>query len=327
MSETSPRRGPLLFRCFDLETTGTDVETCEVVQAAVTSVCAWPAAQADIERGLTRAGFDFASLETHSQLFAARDVPPESTAVHRITDRNPERFAFPVTVIPEDAPPFAACVQSMVSALTGPDVVSVSFNGCGYDIPIIARHLVAAFGKVVGTGPTRAEIEAQLRARHIDVMRLWARARQNSRAVDWCDNGFRHKPPTPLTADMFAGSLTAAHGFWLGEGFDSAHDAANDCRATLAVLDAMLRVGFVDVEQAIRWSNEPLPGDVDFDGKFKWQGDQAVIGFGKHAGTPLERLPASYLRWMLESDFPASTKHVVRRYLAGEYPARAYESE
>lgn len=327
MSETSPRRGSLLFRCFDLETTSTDVETCEVVQAAVVS------APQPVNGPFIAHGVDFARVEAHSQLFAARDVPPESTAVHRITDRNPERFAFPVTLIPADAPSFAACVQSMVSALTGPDVVSVSFNGCGYDVPIIARYLFAHGPEIVAATcahlPTlsRRWIEEHMRRRHIDVMRLWLRARTERLCAPWDRCSLFGDQSPDLTADIFAGSLTAAHGFWLGEGFDSAHDAANDCRATLAVLDAMLRSGFVDVETAIAWSNSPLPGDVDFDGKFKWSGDQAVIGFGKHAGTPLERLPASYLRWMLESDFPASTKDVVRRFLAGEYPARAYEVE
>lgn len=328
------------FRCFDLETTSVDVETCEVVQAAVVSAPLYPGdyspGPADFSefaaaQSLPPERLDFGRLESHSQLFAARDVPPESTAVHRITDRSPERFAFPVTVIPADAPTFATCVQSMVSALTGSDVVSVSFNGCGYDIPIIARFDAAAWPRPGGA----QDAAARLRVRHIDVMRLWLRARTACLLASWqgplsVSDGIGDRPSgcwPSLTADMFAGSLTAAHGFWLGEGFGDAHDAGVDCRATLAVLDAMLRAGFVDVETAIRWSNEPLPGDVDFDGKFKWQGDQAVIGFGKHAGTPLERLPASYLRWMLESDFPASTKHVVRRYLAGEYPARAYESE
>lgn len=315
--QSDPHRGALTFRCFDLETTGTDVETCEVVQAAV------------VEASVIAGAIDIVGATAHSQLFAARDVPVEATRVHRITDRNPERFDFDVQVIPIDALPFGACVRSMVASLQEPDVVSVSFNGCGYDIPIVARHYAHAVRFSVRM--SASEVAASLRARHIDVMRLWARARQDKVEAPWqrslaegagCSGGWPH-----LTADMFGGSLTAAHGFWLGEGFDSAHDAAVDCHATLAVLHEMLRAGFVDVETAIRWSNQPLPGDVDFDGKFKWNGDQAVIGFGKHTNTPLERLPASYLQWMLGADFSENTKHVIRCYLAGEYPVREYEVE
>lgn len=320
----------MIFRCFDLETTSIDIETTVVVQAAIVD--------ADTERWP-------ASRTTHAQLFAAHDVPAAATRIHRITDRAPERFDFPVTVIPADAPAFGECVQSMVVALTEPDVVSVSFNGCGYDIPIIARYAAVQELPSGGIGTSghdapslaqwkavQSDIESALRARHIDVMRLWARARAEELQAPWLSeldipyrDGDSWRPA--LTANMFAGGLTPAHGFWLGHGFDSAHDAAVDCHATLDVLRAMLVSGFVDVETAIRWSNEPLPGDVDFDGKFKWDGDQAVIAFGKHSGTPIEELPASYLRWMVDSDFPASTKAVIRLYLQGGYPARAYESE
>jgi hypothetical protein len=308
----------VIFRCFDLETTSIDVESTVVVQAAIVDADteSWPVGRV-----------------THTQLFAARDVPVAATRIHRITDREPERFDFPVTVIPADAPSFGECVQSMTHALTELDVVAVSFNGCGYDIPIIARYAAATSSVMFNGVSTREQYETRLRRRHIDVMRLWARARSMAIEAPWSsecrgvdESGVQWLVPR-LTADMFAGGLTPAHGFWLGRGFDSAHDAAVDCHATLDVLRAMLVSGFVDVETAIRWSNEPLPGDVDFDGKFKWEGDQAVIAFGKHSGTPLESLPASYLRWMLDSDFPASTKALVRLFTQGSYPVRAYENE
>lgn len=317
----------MIFRCFDLETTGTDTETCEVVQAAIVSVTQYVPHTIDVH------GVSFVTLppggvaeeltnrerkmESHSQLFAARDVPPESTRVHRITDRNPERFDFDVTVIPPNAPAFVSCVRSMVDSLTEPDVIAVSFNGCGYDIKILARFAANI------SGVSRETIAVKLRAKHIDVMRLWARARKLDLAPDWqwgCkddDGGF---DGPRLVSSMFSGSLTAAHGFWKGEGFGGAHDAGVDCRATLTVLDEMLRADFCTIEQAIAWSNEPLPGDVDFDGKFKWQEGRAVIGFGKHANTRLEDLPCSYLTWMLGSDFPDGTKQMLRRFLAGEYP-------
>lgn len=321
----------MIFRSFDLETTSVDVETCVVVQAAIVDAVA----SAD--------GLPGGQRTTHSQLFAAHDVPIASTRVHRITDRNPERFDFPVRLIPADAPAFLACVQSMAVALTELDVVSVSFNGCGYDIPIVARYLHSLGGDVIGetlgserriaaqvlSPLSREWVELRLRQRHIDVMRLWARTRSMALPMPWeCGSQYGSGGCSlSLTADMFAGGLTPAHGFWLGRGFDSAHDASVDCHATLDVLREMLVSGFVDVDTAIKWSNEPLPGDVDFDGKFKWSDDQVVISFGKHAGTPIEDLPTSYLQWMLTSDFPTSTKALIGGYLQGAYPVRAYEDE
>lgn len=301
---------------FDLETTSTDPASAEVVQAAIVS-----ATWLDHKAGLS---ID----DTHSRLFAARDVPAAATAVHRVTDRDPERFDFPVRVIPEDAPSFVSCVQSMVGTLLADDAVSVSYNGIAYDIPIIAR----CFAMSYGSGCAASAVEQMLRERHIDVMRLWLRIKSTTTTAvtAWQDklhDTARGWWPT-LTADMFAGSLTAAHGFFLGEGFGSAHDASADCRATLAVLEVMLCEGFVpDIETAIAWSNAPKPGDVDFDGKFRWEGDRAVLAIGKkHANTPIEEVPKSYLSWMLSANFPASTKRVVADFLKGVYPVREGEA-
>jgi len=232
-----------------------------------------------------------------------------------------------------DCKPFGAVVRSFVQALTEPDVVIVTFNGCSYDIPIIARHAATrelpsgGLGTSGHNAPTLAQwdavqrdIEQALRARHIDVMRLWWRARQASLPMP--NSGM-----LLLTSNMFAGSLTAAHGFYTGEGFDDAHNAEVDCCSALRVLHEMLCSGFVTVDTAIKWSNEPLPGDVDFAGKFKWEGDRAVITFGTHSGTSIEAVDRSYLQWMLSKDFPADTKDIVRRFLAGEYPVRKYEDE
>lgn len=276
------------FIAFDLETTGVDVETAEVVQATVV----------EASLSLTMHGYHLEIGETTTQLFFVASIPEGATAVHGI---RAEDVA--------DKPPFVHAVRSLVKGLTAPDVVAVSFNGCAYDIPIIARHLHATgtyavsvvLGSAVSPTLSREMIERQLRASHIDVMRLWWRVKQSAGLAPWCDDeAHRYMSYAPrLTADMFAGSLVAAHGFFKGEGFGGAHDAGNDCRATLAVLGEMLmHVEGLTVDKAIQWSNEPLPGDVDFAGKFKWQGDRCVITIGKQAGTPIEQVEIGFLRWM-----------------------------
>ena len=126
---------------------------------------------------------------------------------------------------------------------------------------------------------------------------------------------------------MFAGSLEAAHGFWEGCDFDGAHDAGVDNRATLAVFDSMLREGFVDLERALRLTSSPLPGDVDFEGAFKWRGDQAICSLKKWRDIPIEKVDRGFLQWMLDKDFHRHTKQIVREFLAGQYPERNYENE
>jgi DNA polymerase III epsilon subunit-like protein len=315
----------MIFKCFDLETTSTDVATCEVVQAAIVEAPRW-SNSADDPDGI---GLVPTAVSARSMLFFAATIPAGAQAVHGIT---PEKVA--------DAPPFIRAVRSFVAMLTEPDVVSVSFNGCGYDLPIVARYMSLLQGAALGRS-TAAEVEQSLRARHIDVMRLWQRARAQRREPTWRVGGQSlsdldyggaiistlERPALNLHAECFSGTLTAAHAFWLGEVFDSAHDATADCMATLRVLDAMLREGFVDVETAVRWSNEPMPGDVDFAGKLKWQGDTCVMAFGKHNGTPIEHVDGGFLQWMLRNDFPEETKQIVRRFMAGEYPQRKYEDE
>jgi hypothetical protein len=314
------------FKCFDLETTGVDVATCEVVQAAVVEASAGFTTYDQHDR-VYPAGVFMTTAVSRSMLFYAATIPAGATAVHGITA---EMVA--------NCKPFGAVVRSFVQALTEPDVVIVTFNGCLYDIPIIARYAAKDTSYKVfdvyaspGPGPeTRDGHERRMRARHIDVMRLWWRVRRTRVLAAWqgplsVSDGIGERCPgcwPMLTADMFAGSLTAAHGFYTGEGFDDAHNAGVDCLATLRVLHKMLCSGFVTVDTAVKWSNEPLPGDVDFAGKFKWEGDRAVITIGKQAGTPIEDVDRGFLQWMLGKDFPADTKDIARRFLAGEYPQR-----
>jgi DNA polymerase III epsilon subunit-like protein len=288
------------FIAFDLETTGVDVETAEVVQAAAVEACLLQP-----YHSTTR---PLVIGEATTQLFYAASIPEGATAVHGIRAED---------VV--DKPRFDACVDSFTRSLIASDVVTVSFNGCGYDIPIVARY-VSQFGV------TRSEWETRLRARHIDAMRLWWRVRGEKLRMPWeCGSQYGSGGcGLSLTADMFAGSLAAVHGFYTGSGFENAHDAGNDCRATLTVLGEMLsHVEGLDVDTAIKWSNEPLPGDVDFSGKFKWQGERCVITIGKQAGTRIEQVDRGFLQWMLVKDFATDTKDIVRAYLTtGAVPQR-----
>ena len=53
-----------------------------------------------------------------------------------------------------------------------------------------------------------------------------------------------------------------------------------------------------------------------------------MFAFGKHQGEPLEsKAAAGFLTWMLDKDFPAETKRIIKRYRAGEYPVREHENE
>ena len=112
--------------------------------------------------------------------------------------------------------------------------------------------------------------------------------------------------------------LSAAVRFYLGQDHHAAHNALADVEATADVLLAQLN------------KYDALKGDVDFLGELS--GDlnrppdaggklgyddrgKVTINFGKHQGKTIEDLLRSepgYLNWMLNNDFPPSTKAVIR---------------
>lgn len=122
--------------------------------------------------------------------------------------------------------------------------------------------------------------------------------------------------------------LSAAVETYCGRKHVSAHDAMADVEAALEVLEAQLeRHDELPREVAAleEWLNPRDPNAIDEEGKFRWQGDVAVIAFGKNAGTPLAEAEAKFLNWMLKNDFPDDAKHIAREALAGRFPVKTQE--
>lgn len=110
---------------------------------------------------------------------------------------------------------------------------------------------------------------------------------------------------------------------------DDAHDAVADAEAAMNVL----------LGQAERYGvDDPVPGAkvllaalinlsrdpdwLDVEGKVKWEGDTAVINFGKWQGKPLQQVDTGYFTWVLKQDFEEDFNAICRAAAAGEYPAR-----
>jgi DNA polymerase III subunit epsilon len=123
-------------------------------------------------------------------------------------------------------------------------------------------------------------------------------------------------------------SLQHAHQRFVGDAFAEAHSAAADVAATGRVLRGMLEMfGLAGRD----WSSiaevcEPERGSwIGPTHHVRWSPEgRAVLGFGKHAGQPLEALArsedGSYLRWMLSrGDFPPHVREICTRAL--EQPA------
>ena len=223
-------------------------------------------------------------------------IPIGATAIHGI---KAEDVA--------DRKPFVDQVGALCKMLARCDYV-VTFNGLGFDVPILERFAA------------RAGVDASfVRARHIDCYRLWKRVQRDN----------------PVAA-CFSGGLAGAHYWATQRTFDGAHDALNDCRATLRVRAALQQwtldpaiYGLADVlSRMVRASALPLPGYADVGERFKWVGDVLTVDFGKqYAGVDVAEVDEGFFRWMLDGDFTDDTKRIVRSLLSGVYPARRYEDE
>lgn len=131
--------------------------------------------------------------------------------------------------------------------------------------------------------------------------------------------------------------LSAAYKFYCNKKMEGAHNAINDVKATLEVLEAQLdRYKGVDYEDKDE-NIIPAPiqnnikalsdfsithGEVDFQGKIIMNKEGIeVFTFGKLQGKPVGESLAKdpkYMLWILEGDFATDTKKHVRR-LVDEY--------
>ena len=120
-------------------------------------------------------------------------------------------------------------------------------------------------------------------------------------------------------------SLQHAHQRFVGNGFASAHSASADVAATGRVLSGMLRA-FNLADQD--WESIACKCDAQYAARaswvgpsrhLRWEGDVVVLGFGKHSNAPLHQLAAgpdrSFLRWVIERDFPVHVSEVCRAAL------------
>jgi DNA polymerase-3 subunit epsilon len=120
-------------------------------------------------------------------------------------------------------------------------------------------------------------------------------------------------------------SLMHAHQRFVGNEFAAAHSASADVAATGRVLAGMLR--HFDLEgqdwDQIATKCDPLHAQraswVGPSRHLRWEGEVIVLGFGKHGGAPVHEIAAgpdrSFLKWVLERDFPVHVTEVCRAAL------------
>ena len=175
-------------------------------------------------------------------------------------------------------PRFAALARALADFFHDADIAG--FNSNRFDIPI----LVEEFGRC---GIVFPEPGAKL----IDVQVIYHRKEERT--------------------------LAAAYKFYCSKSLEGAHDAEADVRATLEVFREQLE-RYDDIGRTIddlhRYSNSDMI--VDYARKLmRNEKGEIVYAFGKNRGKPVLDDPG-YAEWMLDGDFPESTKNVLRQILA-----------
>jgi DNA polymerase-3 subunit epsilon len=184
-----------------------------------------------------------------------------------------------------DCPSFATCADEIAAWFAGADVI------VGYNLAFDVDMLQAEYERA---GLRRLDLATKA---VVDPFRLWQQCEPRK--------------------------LQHAHQRFVGGGFEGAHSAVADVAATARVLHGMMNAFGLD---ELDWDGVARVCDPDRQKwvgpsrHVQWQGEVAVLAFGKHEGLPLHAVAAGehdgYLRWVCErGDFPAHVSEICARAL------------
>lgn len=180
-----------------------------------------------------------------------------------------------------NAPTFKELAPKLITFIGDADLAG--YNSNKFDIPVLSEELL------------RCDIEFDLGARHfVDVQNIFHKMEQRT--------------------------LAAAYQFYCGKTIENAHNALFDTLATLEVLQAQTEK-YADlsshVEGLAQFSTVGNQKNADFAGRLSFNEQMEVCyNFGKHKGKTVAEVlktEPGYYGWMLEADFPRSTKLVLRK--------------
>jgi len=187
----------------------------------------------------------------------------------------------------EGCPPFAEVAAEIAQVFAETDVI------VGYNIAFDIDMLQAEYTRI---GKPLLDLNGK---KIVDAFRLWQQCEPRS--------------------------LQHAHQRFVGNGFSAAHSATADVAATGRVLSGMLRAfDLADHDwEAIACKCDPQYASraswVGPSRHLRWEGDVVVLGFGKHSNSPVHQIAAgpdrSFLRWVVERDFPVHVGEVCRAAL------------
>lgn len=116
-------------------------------------------------------------------------------------------------------------------------------------------------------------------------------------------------------------TLTAAYEKYVGGGFEDAHNAMADIKASINVLEGQMKM-YDDlpcsVDELHTYCFPTDPNKFDMEGKLKYIDGKLCVNFGKNRGRNLKELAInekSYLLWILNGSFTEKVKDAIRKVL------------
>lgn len=194
----------------------------------------------------------------------------------------------------EGCPAFRDCLDEVAAVFERAEVI-IGYN-IAFDIDMLAAEYERAGRKPIDfSGKTI-----------IDAFRLWQQCEPRS--------------------------LQHAHQRFVGDRFTAAHSASADVAATGRVLTGMLRAFGLEQQDWVAIAGLCDPQRATWIGPtrhLRWESGVVTLGFGKHAGAALHKVAhgpdRSFLRWVLDRDFPPHVVEICRAAL--ELASRVAQAE
>ena len=216
--------------------------------------------------------------------------PPESTAIHGITDEDVK-----------DCPTFKEIAKSLATQIKGCDLAG--YNSNRFDIPLLAEEFI------------RAGVDIDLnRRKFVDVQTIYHKMEQRTLAAAYkfycnkdLNNAHTAEADTMATYEVLKAQL---------DRYPELQNAEADTMATYEVLKAQLD-RYPELQNDIDFLSKysSYNNNVDFAGRMIYNDKgEEVFNFGKYKGqlvTDVLRRDPNYYEWIINGDFALNTKKIL----------------
>jgi len=201
------------------------------------------------------------------------------------------------------------------------------------DIPPIITEITGISNETVKGAPTFASIAQAFvnKLRGCDLMTYNAMSLDLPLLAEDCDragvqflklNEFRLVDPYQIFVKNEPRTLAGAVKFYCHDTLSDAHDAMNDVNAMIKVFSEQ-RSFYGLSDDVAYWAAESKPATdkdyADFSRNLYWENDELYYGFGKNKGSKVDD-NLGYAQWVLNNEFSASTKTVLRAWMKRKTP-------